>query len=143
MRNKDLGLEVTDKTGKSIKEPLYACVAHIFHLTRPTSCCRRLERCLSETFIMGYKCCVSSCKSGYRPTSSPSSNSSVLTKKISYLAFPRNMELRKKCTRACHRLNFEPTENARVCSLHFEDNDFDTISSDTVTSRRSKHPILK
>ena len=88
---------------------------------------------------MGYKCSVSSCKSGYRPTS----NSPVILKKISFFAFPRNTELRKKWTKACHRQNFEPTEYSRICSLHFEDDDFETLSSDTVTSRKAKRPLLK
>lgn len=88
---------------------------------------------------MGYKCCVASCRSGYRPTSSISS----VRKHISFFAFPRNTELRKKWTKACHRQHFEPTKYSRICSLHFEDNDFETLSSDTVTSRRSKFPVLK
>lgn len=87
---------------------------------------------------MGYKCCVANCKSGYAST-----NSSVVTKTISFFAFPRNIELRKKLTRACHRQNFEPTEHSRICSLHFEDSDFDTLSSDAVNSRRLKRPVLK
>ena len=84
---------------------------------------------------MGYKCSVAKCKSGYV--------SSTTTKKVSFFAFPRNDDLRKKWTRACHRERFEPTEHSRICSLHFEDNDFEIYSSDTVHSRRLKHPVLK
>ena len=86
-------------------------------------------------YRMGYKCSVAKCKSGYV--------SSTTTKKVSFFAFPRNDDLRKKWTRACHRERFEPTEHSRICSLHFEDNDFEIYSSDTVHSRRLKHPVLK
>lgn len=91
---------------------------------------------------MGYKCSVAKCKSGY-VSSKSSSNSSTTAKQISFFSFPKNDDLRKKWTRACHRERFVPTEHSRICSLHFEDSDFETLSSDTVNSRRLKRPLLK
>ena len=79
---------------------------------------------------MGYKCSVAKCKSGYASANSPT------TKKISFFAFPKNNDLRNAWTRACHRQGFEPTEHSRICSLHFEESDFEVFSSDTVLSRR-------
>ena len=86
---------------------------------------------------MGYKCSVAKCKSGYASANSPT------TKKISFFAFPKNNDLRNAWTRACHRQGFEPTEHSRICSLHFEESDFEVFSSDTVLSRRLKHRVLK
>ncbi len=41
------------------------------------------------------------------------------------------------------RDRFEPTTYSRVCSLHFDQTDFETASTDTVKSRRLKRPNLK
>ena len=84
---------------------------------------------------MGYKCSVVNCTSGYA--------SSARDKKISFFAFPHNPDLREKWTRACYRENFRPTAYSRICSLHFHEKDFVIQSTDCVTSRRLKHPILK
>ena len=67
---------------------------------------------------MGYKCCVSGCKSGYATTEASSD------RKISFFSFPHDHKLREKWIKNCHRENFTPTKFSRVRSLHFIDKDF-------------------
>ena len=63
---------------------------------------------------MGYKCCVLSCKSGYK--------SSNPHKKVSFFGFPKG-ELLTSWLEAINRKNFTPTRFSRVCSLHFTEGD--------------------
>ena len=86
---------------------------------------------------MGYKCCVAGCKSGYDSTKS------TVSSDISFFAFPLDKVLRRKWITACLRKDFEPGNFARVCSLHFEKSDFQTVSTNSVPSRLMKKGYLK
>ena len=41
------------------------------------------------------------------------------------------------------RSTFKPTKNHRVCSLHFDENDYVTVSEDTHSTRKAKKPSLQ
>ncbi|KAL4720645.1 hypothetical protein ACJJTC_001811 [Scirpophaga incertulas] len=45
--------------------------------------------------------------------------------------FPSNPNLRRKWDRALKRMNFKATDYSRLCSNHFKDTDFETISKET------------
>ena len=79
---------------------------------------------------MGMKCCVRKCKSGY-DSESPG------RKKVSFHSFPSDSELRDKWTKNIANKNWEPKPTSRVCSLHFEENDFQ-VSMITVVEFNAK-----
>lgn len=58
---------------------------------------------------MGYSCCVPGCKSNY-------GNSSY----TSTFRFPKDKTLREKWINSIHRKNFDVSDKAVVCILHFE-----------------------
>ena len=85
---------------------------------------------------MGFKCCVLGCKSGF------SSNNNK--KKCSFFKFPStNQELRNLWIRKIHRVDFQPTEYSRVCSIHFRSNDFELERKDSNTRRKRSKGNLK
>ena len=86
---------------------------------------------------MGYKCCVAGCKSGY------DSSKSTDSQNISFFAFPFDKPLRLKWINACLRRDFKPAKFSRVCSLHFEENDFQIESTEQIQSRLLKKRYLK
>ncbi|KAG1663588.1 THAP domain-containing protein 1 [Nymphon striatum] len=85
---------------------------------------------------MGFKCAAFGCNSGYKSqTSGPT---------VSFHMFPLNdSELLKLWQSKIQRKDYSPTENSRLCSLHFCDSWFTVARSDTNASRaRSKMPVL-
>ena len=79
---------------------------------------------------MGMKCCVRKCKSGY-DSESPG------IKKVSFHSFPSDSDLRDKWIQNIANKNWEPKPTSRVCSLHFEENDFQ-VSIITVVEFNAK-----
>ena len=79
---------------------------------------------------MGMKCCVRKCKSGY-DSESPG------TKKVSFHSFPSDSNLRDKWIQNIANKNWEPKPTSRVCSLHFEESDFQ-VSMITVVEFNAK-----
>nr|CAH7768113.1 unnamed protein product [Callosobruchus chinensis] len=58
---------------------------------------------------MPYKCCVPGCRGNY-----------AKGERVHVFSFPTDTELWKRWISAVHRENFLPTQNSRVCHLHFE-----------------------
>lgn len=84
---------------------------------------------------MVYICCVPGCKTGYKSNKSDA--------KIALFQFPQNNDLKQKWINAIPRKNWTVTHTHRVCGLHFEDNDFVEISSDSKKRRRIKRDSEK
>nr|CAH7769842.1 unnamed protein product [Callosobruchus chinensis] len=87
---------------------------------------------------MPYKCCVPGCRGNY-----------AKGERVHVFSFPTDTELRKRWISAVHRENFLPTQNSRVCHLHFEKNNilwessfYDERTGVTVTAPL-KNPRLK
>ena len=78
---------------------------------------------------MGRKCASVQCRSGYEKDK---------TENISMHTFPQNDVMRKKWLKAISRDNFTPSKHSGVCSLHFQEFDFEVISQDTNTYRKKK-----
>lgn len=80
---------------------------------------------------MVYKCSASGCKSGYDGRPKDAS--------VTFHSFPlKNPDLLRKWMVAVRTKTFSPTKYSRLCSLHFQPDDFIHESSDTnVTRRRS------
>lgn len=73
---------------------------------------------------MPYKCCVSSCKSGYDTQPRSELN-------LAFHRFPlHDGNLTLNWLKAVNRVNFKPTKHSRVCSLHFTEDDFEWKSLD-------------
>ena len=72
---------------------------------------------------MVYTCYVTGCQTGYKPKK-------TIKKKIPLFKFPADKVLRGKCIRAVPQKNSKITCNSIVCALHFDTNDFITISTD-------------
>ena len=82
---------------------------------------------------MVFKCCVPGCRSGYDGQSDG----------ISMHKFPSENRIRNQWIRRIHRDSFVPTDNNRVCSLHFNEDDFVSARLDSNASRkRSKSNIV-
>ena len=74
------------------------------------------------------KCCAFGCKSGY-------ASQDATDVRITFHSFPRDEELRAKWIRANPRKDFTPTNNSRMCSLHFAESDFVEQHCDSNSSR--------
>lgn len=87
---------------------------------------------------MGFKCCVPGCRSGYQYSNSNSNSN------ISMHAFPSDNSLKKLWLHKIHvhRDNFTPSKHTRVCSLHFNENDFRLETKDSC-NRLKNNPILR
>ena len=85
---------------------------------------------------MGKKCCVPGCKSGYDSNKSESKN-------ISSFFFPTDPDLRNEWISKIPRVDWQPTHNSTVCSLHFKENDFQTETRDKNVSRNPKSRPLQ
>ena len=86
---------------------------------------------------MPYKCCVVGCSSGKNKCFSQGKND------ISLHKFPlADKELLNKWTQRISRQSFTPTKFSRVCSLHFEKDDFEDKRKDQDTKRRNKRGCL-
>ncbi|KAH9383528.1 hypothetical protein HPB48_025100 [Haemaphysalis longicornis] len=81
---------------------------------------------------MPNKCCVPRCRGNYKNGS-----------KVRIFRFPKDEELRQKWIRAIPRENYLPTENTRVCELHFHPEDITTETSytDDSTGRTVTAPL--
>ena len=81
---------------------------------------------------MGWKCCVPECRSGYRDTKENPNNDNkyVGEIKISFHTFPADPDLKNVWIKNIERPDWEPTANARVCSLHFKESDFQDCRKD-------------
>ncbi len=108
---------------------------------------------------MGYKCCVPGCRSGYAEIDSRRKNiehakylmSSSSACSVSMFKFPTIEKWRAAWLKSIRReiidengkrLPFVPTRNHRVCSMHFDKNDFVNESEDTHTTRKAKKSAL-
>nr|CAH7765653.1 unnamed protein product [Callosobruchus chinensis] len=87
---------------------------------------------------MPYKCCVPGCRGNY-----------AKGERVHVFSFPTDTELWKRWISTVHRENFLPTQNSRVCHLHFEKNNilwessfYDERTGVTVTAPL-KNPRLK
>ncbi|KAG1660093.1 THAP domain-containing protein 1 [Nymphon striatum] len=66
---------------------------------------------------MVYKCAAFGCRSGYK--------GETADRILSFHKFPlKDPELMQRWLRRLQRKNFVPTENSRLCSLHFDDSSF-------------------
>nr|CAH7752851.1 unnamed protein product [Callosobruchus chinensis] len=81
----------------------------IFGLTYRESCRQTFHRykIMPVPCIYIYKCIIGNYAKGER---------------VHVFSFPTDTELRKRWISAVHRENFLPTQNSRVCQLHFEKN---------------------
>ena len=78
---------------------------------------------------MGFKCCVPGCSSGYASDNSTD---------VSMHKFPNDDVRKQQWLRCINRADFIPTNNSRVCSKHFIENDFKIQRQDSnVTRKRS------
>ena len=66
---------------------------------------------------MGWKCCVQNCKIGY-------DSEKVEEIKVSFHSFPADPDVREVWVKHIDNKNWEPKPTSRVCSIHFEDEDF-------------------
>ena len=87
---------------------------------------------------MPYSCCVPGCHAGYN-----SSNESQAEKNASMFRFPKNEELKRKWLSAIPRTDWIAKESHRVCSLHFEERDFEIESKDKREQRRQARETSK
>ena len=78
---------------------------------------------------MGKKCCVPGCKSGYDSNKSESKN-------ISSFFFPTDPYLRNEWISKIPRVDWQPTHNSTICSLHFKETDFQIYSQDLQVRRK-------
>ena len=76
---------------------------------------------------MVYTCNVTGCRTGYKPKKDKNNDQE---KKIPRFKFPADKVLREKWIKAVPRKNSKITCNSKVCALHFDTNDFITISTD-------------
>ena len=79
---------------------------------------------------MGFKCSTLNCKSGYK--------SSETAPDVSFHRFPKDPDLLQKWLRNISRKDFILTDNCRLCSLHFKDDDFLTEHADSNSRRATK-----
>lgn len=75
------------------------------------------------------KCSAPGCSTGYK---------NDVPKGVSLFRFPRSPNLKSKWIRSIHRQDFTPGPSARICSKHFNENDFKTDRSDTNPRRRRR-----
>jgi hypothetical protein len=81
---------------------------------------------------------------------SPSTVLPTPSKSVSMFIFPTDdkihqlwlKNIRREVIENGKRIPFKPTSSHRVCSLHFDDNDFVTVSEDTHSTRKALKPIL-
>ena len=109
---------------------------------------------LSVVFMMGWKCCVPNCKSGYALPGSRSKDSTRVSDtstgtcdiacmdKISFFSFPTCEKVLSQWMKAIPRENITLTKNTRICSLHFHKEDILTLSQDSNISRKAKRARL-
>ena len=76
---------------------------------------------------MPHTCCVPRCNSGYR---------SCTDTNYAMFRFPKNPDMKQKWLRAIPRENWTISATTRVCSKHFESNDFKKASTDKRVKRR-------
>ena len=76
---------------------------------------------------MVYTCYVTGCRTGHKPKKDENNDQE---KKIPRFKFPADKVLREKWIKAVPRKNSKITCNSKVCALHFDTNDFITISTD-------------
>ena len=83
---------------------------------------------------MGWKCCAPECFSGY------DSGPEIQREKFSgsFHKFPTDPDLRNKWIRKIRREKQEPSNNSRVCSLHFKEDDFQAKSTDSNKKRKRR-----
>ena len=80
---------------------------------------------------MGFKCCIYGCKSGY-------ASQIIKNKFISFHKFPQDVGLKQQWIAKTYRKDFIPKTFSRVCSLHFNENDYAKKRKDSNKSRCSK-----
>lgn len=83
---------------------------------------------------MPHTCCVPNCNSGYR--------SCTDKEKYAMFRFPKDVEMKNKWLSAIPRRNWSVTESTRVCSRHFEKNDFKQLSTDKRVNRRQSRKTM-
>ena len=80
-------------------------------------------------------CVVPGCKSGY-------GTKNVFPPGVTKHRFPKDLELRKRWRDAIPRADWEPTDHSRICSLHFDDSDYNSQHQDS-NKHRKNDPDLK
>ena len=82
------------------------------------------------------KCAAINCRSGYAKKKKDSN--------ITFHSFPFNDEkLLKHWLKQIARKNFKPSKNARICTLHFKEEDFVVDSADQQDRRKRKRETIK
>ena len=79
---------------------------------------------------MPNKCAAVSCKSGY--------DGWINLNGITFHKFPADESVLKKWLRRIFREDYKVTVHSRLCSIHFQEIDFVSESSDTNSTRRTK-----
>ncbi len=96
---------------------------------------------LSQTYRMGWKCCVPGCNSGYVSNTKSINTADILLPKPSFHSFPVDNEMKKKWLSAIHRKDYVVTNSSRVCSKPFYATDFKEKTEDGNTTR-SKNKVI-
>ena len=78
-------------------------------------------------------CSVKGCKSGYASVESGPI-------KVSFFRFPLDPEIRDRWKHGINRPDWEPSQNSRVCSLHFKESDYQVYSKDSQIRRKRSRP---
>ena len=93
--------------------------------------------CFNQTFVAIFQmsCVVPGCKSGY-------GTDNVYPPGVGKHRFPKNPLKRKRWANAIPRSEWEPTDHSRICSLHFDSSDYETVHKDT-NKHRKTDPELK
>ena len=97
---------------------------------------------------MGYKCAAVGCDTGYEETvTSPEGKKSIRSKipeGVTLFRFPlENAELCKQWEKNLRRGDFKATTHSRLCSLHFQESDFDEERYDTNKTRQKRLGVRK
>ncbi len=96
---------------------------------------KRTVACTVSSSPKMVKCVAPGCKSGY-----DSNRDDDKKEGISLFRFPKDPGILQMWLRAIPRDQWEPSQNSRVCSRHFNDSDYVQASTDTNTSRKRKNP---
>ncbi len=89
-----------------------------------------------QSAAMVNKCAAVGCRTGYLEQE---------PRKTRLFRFPlENAELLEQWLGQLKRADFRPSEHSRLCALHFDEGDFETVRRDSVKKRaESRSPLLK
>jgi len=76
-------------------------------------------------------CVVPGCKSGY-------GTKNVYPPGVGKHRFPKDLAIRKRWIEAIPRADWEPSEHSRICSLHFDELDYETKRNDSNKHRKTE-----